>query len=174
MADEETLNEKNTEGAKAAEAGETQKSDDEKAAEEWEAQLKAEEEKAAGEVNTKEADEKKVTKGSEAKTKVEAKAAQFSNVQDAGKSTEQRSIDFVLDIPLRITVELGRTQMLINDLLQLGQGSVIELSKLAGEPMEVLVNQKLVARGEVVVVNEKFGVRLTDIISPLERVEQLR
>ena len=88
--------------------------------------------------------------------------------------TEQRSIDFILDIPLQITVELGRTQMLINDLLQLGQGSVIELSKLAGEPMEVLVNQKLVARGEVVVVNEKFGVRLTDIISPLERVEQLQ
>ena len=71
-------------------------------------------------------------------------------------------------------MELGRTQMLVNDLLQLGQGSVIELSKLAGEPMEVLVNQKLVARGEVVVVNEKFGVRLTDIISPLERVEQLK
>ncbi len=63
--------------------------------------------------------------------------------------------------------------MLINDLLQLGQGSVVELSKLAGEPMEVLVNQKLIARGEVVVVNEKFGIRLTDIISPLERVEQL-
>jgi len=64
--------------------------------------------------------------------------------------------------------------MLINDLLRLGQGSVVELSKLAGEPMEVLVNQKLIARGEVVVVNEKFGVRLTDIISPLERVEQLK
>jgi flagellar motor switch protein FliN/FliY len=63
--------------------------------------------------------------------------------------------------------------MLINDLLQLGQGSVVELSKLAGEPMEVLVNQKLIARGEVVVVNEKFGIRLTDIISPLERVEKL-
>lgn len=64
--------------------------------------------------------------------------------------------------------------MLINDLLRLGQGSVVELSKLAGEPMEVFVNQKLIARGEVVVVNEKFGVRLTDIISPLERVEQLK
>ncbi|MBE9541566.1 MAG: flagellar motor switch protein FliN, partial [Proteobacteria bacterium] len=76
--------------------------------------------------------------------------------------------------PLQVTVELGRTKMLINDLLRLGQGSVVELSKLAGEPMEVLVNQKLVARGEVVVVNDKFGVRLTDVISPLERVEQLR
>lgn len=70
-------------------------------------------------------------------------------------------------------MELGRTKMLINDLLQLGQGSVIELTKLAGEPMEILVNNKLVARGEVVVVNEKFGIRLTDIVSPMERVQSL-
>jgi flagellar motor switch protein FliN/FliY len=83
------------------------------------------------------------------------------------------NLDFVLDIPLEVTVELGRTKMLISDLLQLGQGSVIELTKLAGEPMEILINQKLVARGEVVMVNEKFGVRLTDIISPAERVKQL-
>ena len=83
------------------------------------------------------------------------------------------NLDFVLDIPLEVSVELGRTRMLISDLIQLGQGSVIELSKLAGEPLEILVNQKLVARGEVVVVNEKFGVRLTDIISPVDRVKQL-
>jgi len=70
-------------------------------------------------------------------------------------------------------VELGRTKMLINELLQLGQGSVIELNKLAGEPLEIFINRKLVARGEAVVVNEKFGVRLTDIISPMERVKQL-
>lgn len=70
-------------------------------------------------------------------------------------------------------MELGRTSMLINDLLQLGQGSVIELNKLAGEPLEILVNKKLIARGEVVVVNEKFGVRLTDIVSPIERVKSL-
>jgi len=107
------------------------------------------------------------------KLNAEAKTAQFSPVQDSGTSSVQRGLDFILDIPLQITVELGRSQMLINDLLQLGQGSVVELSKLAGEPMEVLVNQKLIARGEVVVVNEKFGIRLTDIISPLERVEQL-
>jgi flagellar motor switch protein FliN/FliY len=86
---------------------------------------------------------------------------------------ESPNLDFVLDIPLEVSVELGRTKMLISDLLQLGQGSVIELSKLAGEPLEILVNQKLVARGEVVVVNEKFGVRLTDIISPVDRVKQL-
>lgn len=83
------------------------------------------------------------------------------------------SMELLLDIPLEITAELGRTRMIINDLLQLGQGSVIELNKLAGEPLEILVNQKLIARGEVVVVNEKFGIRLTDIISPLERIKQL-
>ena len=107
-------------------------------------------------------------------TKGEARAAQFSPVQDTGKAAIQRGLDFILDIPLQVTVELGRTQMLVNDLLQLGQGSVVELSKISGEPMEVLVNQKLIARGEVVVVNEKFGIRLTDVITPLERVEQLR
>lgn len=84
------------------------------------------------------------------------------------------NIDLILDIPLKVTVELGRTKMVVSELLNLGQGSVIELNKLAGEPMEILVNDKLVARGEAVVVNEKFGVRLTDIISPKERVEQLK
>ncbi len=84
-----------------------------------------------------------------------------------------RDLDFILDIPLQVSVELGRTNIIINDLLQLGQGSVVELSKLAGEPLEILVNGKLLARGEAVVVNEKFGVRITDIISPLERVKQL-
>lgn len=89
-------------------------------------------------------------------------------------SGRDKNLDLILDIPLKVTVELGRTKMVVSDLLNLGQGSVIELSKLAGEPMEVLVNDKLVARGEAVVVNEKFGVRLTDIISPSERVEQLK
>ena len=85
-----------------------------------------------------------------------------------------QSLDFILDIPLKVTVELGRSKMAIRDVLQLAQGSVIELSKFAGEPLEVLVNDKLIARGEVVVVNEKFGIRLTDIISPVERIEQLK
>lgn len=87
---------------------------------------------------------------------------------------QDRNLALIMDIPLRVTVELGRTKMVVAELLNLGQGSVIELNKLAGEPMEVLVNDKLVARGEAVVVNEKFGVRLTDIISPMERVEQLK
>jgi len=83
------------------------------------------------------------------------------------------NLDFILDIPLTLTAELGRSKMLISELLQLGQGSVLELTKLAGEPMDVYVNQRLIARGEVVVVNEKFGVRLTDIVSPAERVNKL-
>jgi flagellar motor switch protein FliN len=82
-------------------------------------------------------------------------------------------LDFILDIPLTLTCELGRSKMLISELLQLGQGSVLELTKLAGEPMDIYVNQRLIARGEVVVVNEKFGVRLTDIVSPAERVNKL-
>ncbi len=86
---------------------------------------------------------------------------------------EKRELDFILDIPLDVSAELGRTRLLINELLQLGQGSVVELNKLAGEPLEIFVNGKLVARGEAVVINEKFGVRLTDIISPIERVKQL-
>jgi flagellar motor switch protein FliN/FliY len=94
-----------------------------------------------------------------------------------GKSANEddsiRDLDFILDIPLELSVELGRTKMLVNDLLQLGQGSIVELNKIAGEPLEIYINRKLVARGEVVVVNEKFGVRLTDIVSPMERVKSL-
>lgn len=91
-----------------------------------------------------------------------------------GSSAKDRNLGLILDIPLRVTVELGRTKMPVSELLNLTQGSVVELSKLAGEPMEVLVNDKLIAKGEAVVVNEKFGVRLTDIISPTERVESLK
>lgn len=93
---------------------------------------------------------------------------------DALNKLKVQNLDFILDIPLKVSVELGRSQVLIKDLLQLGQGSVLELDKLAGEPLEVLVNGKLVARGEVVVVSEKFGIRLTDIISPIERIETLK
>ena len=100
-------------------------------------------------------------------------ASEEGATQVSSGETETKSLDLILDIPLTVAVELGRSKMLINDLLQLGQGSVIELTKLVGEPLEVMVNQKLVARGEVVVVNEKFGVRLTDIVSPMERVQSL-
>ena len=85
-----------------------------------------------------------------------------------------RRLDMLLDVPLEVNVELGRTRMTIQDLLQLGPGSVIELDKVAGEPLDILINDRLVARGEAVVVNDKFGVRITDIVSPQERIARLR
>jgi flagellar motor switch protein FliN/FliY len=97
-------------------------------------------------------------------------------VRETADETEargERELDFILDIPLELSVELGKAKLLVNDLLQLGQGSIIELNKLAGEPLEVYINRKLIARGEVVVVNEKFGVRLTDVITPIDRVKSL-
>jgi flagellar motor switch protein FliN/FliY len=85
----------------------------------------------------------------------------------------QNDIDFILDIPVQLTVELGRTKIAIKNLLQLAQGSVVELDGMAGEPMDVLVNGCLIAQGEVVVVNDKFGIRLTDIITPAERIRKI-
>jgi flagellar motor switch protein FliN len=82
-------------------------------------------------------------------------------------------IDLILDIPLDVSVELGKVKMLVNDLLQLGQGSIVDLDKPAGEPLDIYVNAKLVARGEVVVVDEKYGIRVIDVVSPAERVESL-
>lgn len=109
--------------------------------------------------------------------KTQTRDAQFKDLTQEAQSPRpdatKRELDFILDIPLNVSAELGRTSMVINDLLQLGQGSVVELNKLAGEPLEIYVNGKLVARGEAVVINEKFGIRLTDIISPIERVKQL-
>jgi flagellar motor switch protein FliN/FliY len=110
----------------------------------------------------------------EQKDAISSLADQIKTGDDALNKLKVQNLDFILDIPLKVSVELGRAQVVIKDLLQLGQGSVLELDKLAGEPLEVLVNGKLVARGEVVVVNEKFGIRLTDIISPLERIETLK
>jgi flagellar motor switch protein FliN/FliY len=83
-------------------------------------------------------------------------------------------LDVILDIPVSISMEVGRTSITIRNLLQLNQGSVIELDRLAGEPLDVLVNGTLIAHGEVVVVNEKFGIRMTDVISPAERIKKLR
>lgn len=103
-----------------------------------------------------------------------AKATQFvdfSNSSEAGE--KMRDVDFILDIPVQLTVELGRTKLPIKNLLQLAQGSVVELDGLAGEPMDVLVNGCLIAQGEVVVVNDKFGIRLTDVITPAERIRKL-
>lgn len=101
-------------------------------------------------------------------------AATFEDFSTSNvKSGNHNDIDFILDIPVQLTVELGRTKIAIKNLLQLAQGSVVELDGLAGEPMDVLVNGCLIAQGEVVVVNDKFGIRLTDIISPSERIRKL-
>jgi flagellar motor switch protein FliN len=116
-------------------------------------------------------------------TSAESSALQTNNVEQAqvfseftpkNKLTEtQNDIDFILDIPVQLTVELGRTKIAIKNLLQLAQGSVVELDGMAGEPMDVLVNGCLIAQGEVVVVNDKFGIRLTDIITPAERIRKI-
>jgi len=110
----------------------------------------------------------------EAEEDVAASKAYFSEVVDSSLPATDVNLEVVLDIPVNISMEIGRTKISIRNLLQLNQGSVVELDRLAGEPMDVLVNGTLIARGEVVVVNEKFGIRLTDIISPAERVKKLR
>jgi flagellar motor switch protein FliN/FliY len=103
-----------------------------------------------------------------------ASAAVFKDFSNKGTRPDTpNDIDFILDIPVQLTVELGRTKIAIKNLLQLAQGSVVELDGLAGEPMDVLVNGCLIAQGEVVVVNDKFGIRLTDIITPSERIRKL-
>ena len=106
----------------------------------------------------------------------QAAAAEFDSLEDTsdGPAVEEENLDVILDIPVTISMEIGRTSISIRNLLQLNQGSVVELDRLAGEPMDVLVNGTLVAHGEVVVVNEKFGIRLTDVISPAERVRKLK
>jgi len=103
-----------------------------------------------------------------------AGAASFDELTDESIPGTDVNLDVVLDIPVNLSMEIGRTKISIRNLLQLNQGSVVELERLAGEPMDVLVNGTLIARGEVVVVNEKFGIRLTDIISPAERVKKLK
>jgi flagellar motor switch protein FliN/FliY len=97
----------------------------------------------------------------------------FNKLQATGGGEGNGDLDLILDIPVTLTVELGRTKIPIKHILQLAQGSVIELDALAGEPMDVLVNGCLIAQGEVVVVNEKFGIRLTDIVTPSERMRRL-
>jgi len=105
--------------------------------------------------------------------KVAEAASGVANVATQAAARQPQTLDFILDVTLQVTVEVGRARMTIQDLLQLGQGSVVELEKLAGEPLDIYINGKPVARGEAVIVNEKFGVRLTDIISPEDRVEGL-
>ncbi len=105
-----------------------------------------------------------------------AEAASFDAIADTAVQAlgSEVNLDVILDVPVTVSMEVGSTKISIRNLLQLNQGSVIELDRLAGEPMDVLVNKTLIARGEVVVVNDKFGLRLTDIISPAERVKKLK
>ena len=101
--------------------------------------------------------------------------AKFGQLNNEGKTVgDEVNLDVILDIPVTLSVEIGRTRQTIRNLLQLNQGSVVELDRLAGEPMDVLVNGTLIAHGEIVVVNEKFGIRLTDVISAAERVKKLK
>ena len=110
-----------------------------------------------------------------AESATEVAAAGFDNLEDNSISTgDDINMDVILDIPVKLSMEIGRTSVNIRNLLQLNQGSVIELDRMAGEPLDVLVNGTLIAHGEVVVVNEKFGIRLTDVVSPAERVKKLR
>ncbi len=106
----------------------------------------------------------------------DVESAQFTNFDSSEKPTalEKRNLDLLMDIPLNVSVELGRTRKAIRDILELSSGSIIELDKLAGEPVDILVNSKLIAKGEVVVIDENFGVRVTDILSQAERIKKLR
>lgn len=97
----------------------------------------------------------------------------FKAFESAGASGVMQDIDLIMDIPVKLTVELGRTKMTIKELLRLTQGSVVSLDGLAGEPLDILINGYLIAQGEVVVVNDKYGVRITDIITPSERMRRL-
>ncbi|MDL1962742.1 MAG: flagellar motor switch protein FliN [Deltaproteobacteria bacterium] len=102
------------------------------------------------------------------------KQYEFSGLSDTSASQSSANMELILDIPLEITVEVGRTRILIAELLKLGQGSVVELTKVAGETLEIFANKKLIARGEVVVIKEKYGIRITEIVSPMERIEGLK
>ncbi len=149
------------------------------------ADLMTQEDEASGEeVSGEEASVEEVSgeeaSGAEGETDL-VEPADEDSVQESGEAQEgpegsgdeDVNVSLIMDLPLQVVVELGRTKMLINDLLQIGQGSVIELNKQVGEALDILVNGKLVARGEVVVVKDKFGVRITEVLSTIERIKQL-
>ncbi len=120
-------------------------------------------------------EEQVTTEAEESATVSDVETAQFDELKDEGREPViDPNLEVILDIPVTISMEIGRTKISIRNLLQLNQGSVVELDRLAGEPMDVLVNGTLIAHGEVVVVNEKFGIRLTDVISASDRIKKLR
>ena len=112
--------------------------------------------------------------GEQAESEVKPAVLEEFDASEPISAEERRKLDAILDIPVTITMEVGRSQISIRSLLQLNQGSVVELERLAGEPLDVLVNGTLIAHGEVVVVNDKFGIRLTDVISQIERIKKLK
>lgn len=158
---------------------EAHKPDDDISADDWAAAL-AEQETAApaaaGEGDdwaAALAEQEAADKAAAASEPAAQKAQIFQNLTPESVQPAANNLDLILDIPVQLNVELGRTKIAIRNLLQLAQGSVVELDGLAGQPMDVLVNGCLIAQGEVVVVNDKFGIRLTDIISPAERLRRL-
>ena len=141
--------------------------DDQKAADEWADAI--EEQDAATST-----EEDPWAAALEEQADAEANPAPVTKLSDDSSPNNDMNLDMVMDIPVTISMEIGRTKINIRNLLQLSQGSVVELDRLAGEPMDVLVNDTLIAHGEVVVVNDKFGIRLTDVISAAERIQHLR
>ena len=113
---------------------------------------------------------------SRSEKQAEPARARLDSLKDeaSGDTDENRNLDVIMDIPVTMSMEIGRTRISIRNLLQLNQGSVVELDRLAGEPLDVMVNGTLIAHGEVVVVNDRFGIRLTDVVSPAERVKKLK
>jgi flagellar motor switch protein FliN/FliY len=142
--------------------------DQDKMAEEWAAAMSEQGDAAQDDIDA--------LLSAQSEAKPAASRAPLDELRPAkgGATTGAPDLDVILDIPVRISMEVGNTEITIRNLLQLNQGSVIELDRLAGEPLDVLVNGTLIAHGEVVVVNEKFGIRMTDVISPSERIKKLR
>ena len=133
----------------------------------------SEEDKMAAEWAAALAESAPASSASDLQTTESVAPAAFTNFSSSASPTAGNDINMILDIPVQLTVELGRTRIPIKHILQLAQGSVVELEAMAGEPMDVLVNGYLIAQGEVVVVNDKFGIRLTDIVTPSERMRRL-
>lgn len=151
-------------------------SNDDKDMDDWEAAMA--EQAAAEDEESSESDKSESEKPSSSShsgmDNVQAAELEELNEDAPVGEEEKRKLDAILDIPVTISMEVGRSQISIRNLLQLNQGSVVELERVAGEPLDVLVNGTLIAHGEVVVVNDKFGIRLTDVISQIERIRKLR
>jgi flagellar motor switch protein FliN/FliY len=146
-------------------------SNDDKDMDDWEAAMA---EQAAAEDGESEAGSKGGSASHSGMDGVQTAELEELNEDDDVSDDDKRKLDAILDIPVTISMEVGRSQISIRNLLQLNQGSVVELERVAGEPLDVLVNGTLIAHGEVVVVNDKFGIRLTDVISQIERIRKLR